>query len=190
MYREQYEGCAFWCYYWYTDVITGVLILLLVYWCYYWCNSFSLKLLYLKSDFTLTMVYLNPALNNTAPKFKLLLCFLTFSHVLNNQYHSWNYSTDLTQIVINQEKFEALFCLLQPDRRTPGSTLRALKSKYHVGTCMERQLYNAWLQRTLQTVAVFLTQHLMLTSREVSHKNLSATECKPLPSLPVNDSTY
>ena len=35
-----------------------------------------------KSDFTLTMVYLNPALNNTAPKFKLLLCFLTFSHVL------------------------------------------------------------------------------------------------------------
>ena len=118
MYREQYEGCAFWCYYWCTDVITGVLILLLVYWCYYWCNSFSLKLLYLKSDFTLTMVYLNPALNNTAPKFKLLLCFLTFSHVLNNQYHSWNYSTDLTQIVINQEKFEALFCLLQPYRRT------------------------------------------------------------------------
>ena len=82
MYREQYEGCAFWCYYWCTDVITGVLILLLVYWCYYWCNSFSLKLLYLKSDFTLTMVYLNPALNNTAPKFKLLLCFLTISHVL------------------------------------------------------------------------------------------------------------
>ena len=74
--------------YWCTDVITGVLILLLVYWCYYWCNSFSLKLLYLKSDFTLTMVYLNPALNNTASKFKLLLCFLTFSHVLKQSISS------------------------------------------------------------------------------------------------------
>ena len=63
-----------------SDVITGVLILLLVYRCYYWCNSFSLKLLYLKSDFTLTLVYLNPALNNTAPKFKFLLCFHTISH--------------------------------------------------------------------------------------------------------------
>ena len=73
---------VYWSYYWCTDVITGVLILLLVYWCYYWCNSFSLKLLYLKSDFTLTMVYLNPALNKTAPKIKLLLCFLTISHVL------------------------------------------------------------------------------------------------------------
>ena len=74
--------------YWCTDVISGVLILLLVFWCYYWFNSFSLKLLYLKSDFTLTMVYLNPALNNTASKFKLLLCFLTFSHVLKQSISS------------------------------------------------------------------------------------------------------
>ena len=88
-------------------------------------------------------VHSNSALNNTAPKFKLLLCFLPISYVLNNQYHTWNYSKDLTQTVINQEKVEALFWLLQPDRRTSGSTLRALKSKYHVGTCMELQLYNA-----------------------------------------------
>ena len=47
-----------------------------------------------------------------------------------------------SQTVINQEKVEALFWLLQPDRRTPGSSLRALQSKCHVGTCMELQLYN------------------------------------------------
>ena len=43
-----------------------ILMLLLVYLCYYWCNGFNLKLLYLKSDFTQTLVYLNPALNNPA----------------------------------------------------------------------------------------------------------------------------
>ena len=41
-----------------TDVTTGVPMLLR-------CNSFNLKLLYLKSDFTQTLVYLNPALNNS-----------------------------------------------------------------------------------------------------------------------------
>ena len=50
-----------------TDVITGVK---------------ALKLLSLKLDFTPTLVYLNPAFYNKAPKFELLFCLLTISHVL------------------------------------------------------------------------------------------------------------
>ena len=60
-------------------------MLLLVYRCYYWCNSFNLKLLFLKSDFTLTLlVYLKPALKNKALKFELLLSYyLTCIKIIN-----------------------------------------------------------------------------------------------------------
>ena len=61
----------------------------------------------------------------------------------NNKYHTCNYSKDLKQIVINQEKVEALFWLLQPDRRTSGSSLEPCNQNV--------MLVHVWMTRVYLT---------------------------------------
>ena len=72
--------------------------------------------------------------------------------------------------VIQKGKVKALFGLLQPDRLTPGLTLKS-QSNCHggTGTCKKIQLLDAWLQCTcdLQTLAVFDSFPYMLATLQV-----------------------
>ena len=70
--------------------------------------------------------------------------------------------------VIQKGKVKALFGLLQPDRLTPGLTLKS-QSNCHDGTCKKIQLLDAWLQCTcdLQTLAVFDSFPYMLATLQV-----------------------